>query len=65
MSRQTEFFRAVAGRNVVRVRVAAVVVFNGDVLAQRPADEPASCYAFIGGEYEAGVVGRSAQAVRL
>jgi len=54
MSRQTEFFRAVAGRNIVRVRVAAIVVSDGRVLVQRPADEPASCYAFIGGEYEAG-----------
>ena len=54
MSRQTEFFRAVAGRNIVRVRVAAIVVSNGDVLVQRPADEPTSCYGFIGGEYEVG-----------
>ena len=54
MSRQTEFFRAVAGRNIVRVRVAAIVVSNGSVLVQRPTDEPTSCYAFIGGEYEAG-----------
>ena len=29
-------------------------VSDGRVLVQRPADEPASCYAFIGGEYEAG-----------
>jgi 8-oxo-dGTP pyrophosphatase MutT (NUDIX family) len=54
MSRQTEFFRAVASRNVVRVRVAAIVVLNGKVLVQRPTDEPTSCYAFIGGEYEVG-----------
>jgi 8-oxo-dGTP pyrophosphatase MutT (NUDIX family) len=54
MSRQTEFFQATAGRNIVRVRVAAIVVSNGNVLVQRPTDEPASCYGFIGGEYEAG-----------
>ena len=54
MSRQAEFFQAVASRNVVRVRVAAVVVSDGHVLVQRPVDEPASCYAFIGGEYEVG-----------
>jgi ADP-ribose pyrophosphatase YjhB (NUDIX family) len=54
MSRQTEFFQAVASRNIVRVRVAAIVVSNGDVLVQRPTDEPDSCYAFIGGEYEVG-----------
>jgi len=54
MSRQAEYFRAVAGRNIVRVRVAAIVVSDGRVLVQRPAEEPASCYAFIGGEYEAG-----------
>lgn len=27
---------------------------DGDVLVQRPADDPSSCYAFIGGEYEVG-----------
>lgn len=54
MSRQAEFFRAVAVRNIVRVRVAAIVVSDGNVLVQRPTDEPASCYAFIGGEYEVG-----------
>ncbi|MFL6253650.1 MAG: NUDIX domain-containing protein [Pyrinomonadaceae bacterium] len=54
MSRQTELFQAVAGRNIVRVRVAAIVVANSQVLVQRPADEPTSCYGFIGGEYEVG-----------
>ena len=54
MSRQTEFFNAVASRNIVRVRVAAIVVSRGCELVQRPTDEPDSCYAFIGGEYEAG-----------
>ncbi len=54
MSRQTEFFQAVASRNIVRVRVAAVVVFNSNVLVQRPTDAPTFCYAFIGGEYEVG-----------
>jgi ADP-ribose pyrophosphatase YjhB (NUDIX family) len=54
MSRQDEFFQAVAGRNVVRVRVAAIVVSGGSVLIQRPTDDPTSCYAFIGGEYEVG-----------
>lgn len=54
MTRQGEFFRAVAGRGVVRVRVAAIVVRDGKLLVQRPTDEPASCYAFVGGEYERG-----------
>lgn len=54
MPRQAEFFRAVARRNIVRVRVAAIVVSDGKVLVQRPTDEPTSCFAFIGGEYEMG-----------
>jgi 8-oxo-dGTP pyrophosphatase MutT (NUDIX family) len=54
MSRQSEFFQAVASRNIVRVRVAAIVVSDGNVLVQRPTDEPTSCYGFIGGEYEVG-----------
>lgn len=54
MTRQDEFFRAVAARNIVRVRVAAIVIANGEVLVQRPTDETTSCFAFIGGEYEVG-----------
>lgn len=54
MSRQTEFLQTVAKRNIVRVRVAAIVVADGKVLVQRPTDDPSSCYAFIGGEYEVG-----------
>lgn len=54
MTQQGEFFRAVAGRNVVRVRVAAVVISGGKVLVQCAAGEPASFYAFVGGEYERG-----------
>ena len=54
MSRETEFLRAVAQRNIVRVRVAAIIVADGKVLVQRPTDDPAACYAFIGGEYEVG-----------
>jgi ADP-ribose pyrophosphatase YjhB (NUDIX family) len=54
MTRQGEFFQAVAKRNIVRVRVAAIVVADGKVLVQRPTDDPTSCYAFIGGEYEVG-----------
>ncbi len=54
MSRETEFLRAVAKRNIVRVRVTAIVVSDGKVLVQRPTDDPTACYAFIGGEYEVG-----------
>lgn len=54
MTQQSEFFRAVSSRDVVRVRVAAIVISGGGLLVQRPADEPTSCYAFVGGEYERG-----------
>jgi ADP-ribose pyrophosphatase YjhB (NUDIX family) len=54
MTRQQEFFRAVARRNIVRVRVAGIVISNGKILVQKPTDDSASCYAFIGGEYEIG-----------
>ena len=54
MSQQDEFFRAVATRNIVRVSVRAIVVVDQQLLVQRPADEPDSFYAFIGGEYEVG-----------
>ncbi len=54
MSLETEFFRAVAARSIVRVRVAALVISEGWLLVQRPADDPEACYAFPGGEYELG-----------
>lgn len=54
VSRETEFFRAVATRDLVRVRVAAIVISEGRVLVQKPVDDPHACFAFIGGEYEVG-----------
>jgi 8-oxo-dGTP pyrophosphatase MutT (NUDIX family) len=54
VSHQDEFFKAVSTRNIVRASVRAIVVVDGQLLVQRPADEPASFYAFIGGEYEVG-----------
>lgn len=54
MSHQDEFFRAVAARNLVRTSVRAIVIVDRHLLVQRPADEPDSFYAFIGGEYEVG-----------
>jgi ADP-ribose pyrophosphatase YjhB (NUDIX family) len=54
MTRESDFFAAVASRNLVRSRVAGIVVANGKLLVQRPSDDPTACYAFIGGEYEVG-----------
>jgi ADP-ribose pyrophosphatase YjhB (NUDIX family) len=51
---QDQFFQAVASRQIPRVRIAGIVVKDGKVLVQKPADDPSSCYAFIGGEYELG-----------
>lgn len=51
---QDQFFQAVASRQIPRIRVAGIVVSDGKVLAQKPADDPAPCCAFIGGEYEMG-----------
>ena len=50
--RQDQFFKAVASRQIPRTRIAGIVVNNGAVLVQQPADDPSSCYSFIGGEYE-------------
>ena len=52
MTRESDFFAQVAARNVVRPRVAGIIIANGQLLAQRPSDD--QCYAFIGGEYEVG-----------
>jgi ADP-ribose pyrophosphatase YjhB (NUDIX family) len=53
-SSQDRFFQAVASRQIPRIRVAGIVVEDGKLLVQQPADDPSSCYAFIGGEYEIG-----------
>lgn len=54
MTRESEFFRTVAERASVRVRVAAIVIQDEQLLVQRPTDEPDACYALIGGGYEVG-----------
>jgi ADP-ribose pyrophosphatase YjhB (NUDIX family) len=54
MTRQDEFFRAVASRRLVRPAVRAIVRSERGFLVQRPTDDPGSHYAFIGGEYEIG-----------
>lgn len=54
MSREQEFFKTIASRNVVRISVRAVVLSKGRTLAQKPTDDPSACYAFIGGGYEVG-----------
>jgi ADP-ribose pyrophosphatase YjhB (NUDIX family) len=54
VTREQEFFKLAASRNLVRVSVRAIVVKAGRVLVQKPTDDPAACYAFIGGGYEVG-----------
>lgn len=51
---QDRFFQAAASRRIPRIRIAGIVISDGKVLLQQPADDPSSCYAFIGGEYELG-----------
>ncbi|TIN10610.1 MAG: NUDIX domain-containing protein [Mesorhizobium sp.] len=52
---QDQFFRAIASRQIPRIRIAGIVMSgDGAVLVQQPADDPSSCLAFIGGEYELG-----------
>ncbi len=54
MASESEFLQAVARRRRVRPRVASIVVRDGEVLVQRPVDEPGASYACVGGEYEIG-----------
>lgn len=51
---QDRFLQAVASRQIPRVRIAGIVIADDEVLVQQPADDPASCFAFVGGEYELG-----------
>ena len=54
VSREDQFFSAVAARQLVRPSVRAIVASERGFLVQRPTDSPGSNYAFIGGEYELG-----------
>lgn len=54
MSQEADFIRVVAARNIVRVRVAGIVIRDGQLLVQWPTDDPSACFALIGGEYEVG-----------
>ncbi|CAN7259035.1 NUDIX domain-containing protein [Phyllobacterium sp. LjRoot231] len=49
-----QFFHTVASHQIPRIRIAGIVVDGDSVLVQQPTDDPHSCYAFIGGEYEIG-----------
>jgi ADP-ribose pyrophosphatase YjhB (NUDIX family) len=52
---EDRIFAAVAARNLVRPSVRAIILRDGNILVQRPADSaPGGSYAFIGGEYEIG-----------
>lgn len=52
--KEADFLHTLAARRAVRPRVAAIVVMDGRLLVQRPADDPKACYAFVGGVYEVG-----------
>lgn len=54
MTRQDDFFAAVASRRLVRPAVRAIVRSERGFLVQRPTDDPHAHHAFIGGEYELG-----------
>jgi ADP-ribose pyrophosphatase YjhB (NUDIX family) len=53
-TRESEYMAAIAARNIVRPRIAAIVIADGKTLVQKPTDDPDACFAFIGGEYEVG-----------
>ena len=54
MSEQDAFLARVAEKGEIRVSVRSICVRDGALLVQRPADDPAACYAFIGGGLETG-----------
>jgi ADP-ribose pyrophosphatase YjhB (NUDIX family) len=54
MTEQARHFARLAERESVRVAVRSICVREGQLLVQRPADEPTSCYAFVGGRLEKG-----------
>ena len=54
MGSQDNFMKAVAPRDLVRPRVAGIIIRDGRLLVQKPGGDPVACYAFPGGEYEVG-----------
>jgi ADP-ribose pyrophosphatase YjhB (NUDIX family) len=54
MSSQETFLKKVVEKGAIRVSVRSICIHDGALLVQRPADDPSSCYAFIGGRLEPG-----------
>jgi ADP-ribose pyrophosphatase YjhB (NUDIX family) len=51
---QDEHFRRVAQSGAIRPSVRAICLRGDTILAQQPADDPSSCFAFVGGRLEVG-----------
>jgi ADP-ribose pyrophosphatase YjhB (NUDIX family) len=54
MRRKQDSIETIASGNMPRISVRAVVLSKGRTLVQKDSDDPNSCYAFIGGQYEVG-----------
>lgn len=54
MTEQDLHFARLAAKDDVGVTVRTICIRDGKVLVQRPADDPMSCYAFVGGRVEKG-----------
>ena len=54
MTSQQRFLDDVTEARAIRASVRSIIVHDKHVLVQQPADEPDSCYGFIGGRIELG-----------
>jgi ADP-ribose pyrophosphatase YjhB (NUDIX family) len=54
VTREQEFLKTIASRDMIRISVRAIALSKGRVLVQKPTDDTGACYAFIGGEYQVG-----------
>ena len=54
MTSQQRYLDDLTAMRAIRTTVRAIILHDDRVLVQRPADEPDSCYGFIGGRVEFG-----------
>ena len=54
MTSQQRFLDDLTSMRAIRASVRSIIVHDDRVLVQQPADEPDSCYGFIGGRVEFG-----------
>ncbi|QQE11992.1 NUDIX domain-containing protein [Planctomycetota bacterium] len=65
MTHEAKFLSNAIQAKQVRVSVRGICIDHGEILLQKPVDDPNACYAFIGGQLEYGEVMRDRLAIEF